>query len=279
MCAIVGMKPSYGRVSRRGVFPLAFSLDHVGPMTRDVRDNAILLQVLAGHDTRDPGSADVPVPDFSADLGKGLKGLRIGFARNLFTEEEKAHPEQTAALDKAAGVLRELGADVREVRLASFTDYATCCRIILRTEAFAIHRRWLAERPGDYGELGRQRLMDGATVSAADYIDALRLRTRLTRQTLDAMSDLDVVLTASSLDPPCRLDDAEGLARTDPRQVRQPFNVTGQPALAMPAGFTADGLPLSLQLVGHPFEEATVYRVASAYETATGWTKRHPPGV
>ena len=154
-----------------------------------------------------------------------------------------------------------------------------CNRIILRSEAFAIHRKWLNEQPGNYGELARQRIMDGAAISAADYIDALRMRGRLTRATLEAFKDIDVALTSSSLDPPCRIDDAEACLHAYARQTRQPFNVTGQPALAMPAGFTKDGLPLSLQLIGHPWQEAMVYRVAQAYEQATRWVDRHPPEV
>ena len=279
MCAIVGMKATYGRVSRRGVFPLSNSLDHVGPMTRTVRDNALLLNVLAGYDAKDPGSADVPVQDYARDIGLGLKGVRIGLARHLYTQDQVAHPEQVKAIDDAADVLRRLGAEVREIRLEPYDSYMVCCRLILGAESFAIHRKWLADRPGDYGALGRQRLMNAATVSAADYIDALRFRQRLIDRTLAAMADLDIVLTASSLDPTCRIDDPETVARTYPRQVRQPFNVTGQPALAMPAGFTMDGLPLSIQLVGHPFDEAMIYRVAHAYEEATRWCDRRPPGV
>jgi len=279
MCGIVGMKPTYGRVSRRGVFPLSYSLDHVGPMTRSVRDNAVLLNIIAGHDADDPGSANVATADFAADIGKGLKGVRIGLARHLYAEAPVASSEQLAALDAAAEAFRALGAEVREIRLAAYDDYITCNRIILTAEAFAIHRRWLAERPGDYGALTRQRILPGASIPSADYIDALRLRQRLIERTSAAMTNVDVVLTASSLDPTCRIDDAEAVARTYPRQVRQPFNVTGQPALAMPAGFTRDGLPLSLQLVGHNFEEAMVYRVAAAYEEATRWCDRRPPGL
>jgi aspartyl-tRNA(Asn)/glutamyl-tRNA(Gln) amidotransferase subunit A len=279
MCGITGLKPTYGRVSRRGVLPLSYSLDHIGPMTRTVRDNALLLQVLAGYDADDPGSADVAVPDYSADLERGVKGLAIGLVRHFYTEDMQAHPEQAQAIESAAEVLRGLGAEVREIRLAPLADYATCTRIIIRCEAFAIHRRWLAERPGDYGDLARQRILDGAAVSAADYIDALRLRARLTRRTLEAFAGIDAALTVSSMDPPCRLDDAEACDRIYPRQARQPFNVTGQPAMAIPAGFTQDGLPLSLQLVGHPWAEAMLYRIAHAYERATGWTQRHPPGL
>jgi aspartyl-tRNA(Asn)/glutamyl-tRNA(Gln) amidotransferase subunit A len=279
MCGIVGMKPTYGLVSRRGVLPLANSLDHVGPMTRNVRDNALLLQVIAGHDGDDPASADVRRQDYAADLERGVKGLRIGLVRHFYTEDFTAHPEQIAALDRAAEVLRELGADVREIRLAPLEQYATCTRIIIRCEAFAMHRPWLSARPQDYGDLARQRILDGAVVSAADYIDALRLRARLTRQTLLAFADIDVALTASNMDPACPIEDADACARLYPRQARQPFNVTGQPALAMPAGLTQDGLPLSLQLIGHPFREAMVYRVAAAYERASDWGERRPPGL
>lgn len=279
MCAIVGLKPTYGLVSRRGVFPLSFSLDHVGPMTRSVRDNALLLQVLAGHDDQDPGSAKVDLPDYTKDLAGGLKGVRVGHVRHFYDGDVQADPRVAAAIDKAAEELRKLGADVREVRLPPAQDFETCCRIILASEAYSIHRKWLQEQPENYGELGRQRLLAGAAYTAADYIDALRMRTRLVAQTLEVFSSIDVVLTSSSLDPPVPLDDIEATARTYPRQSRQPFNVTGQPALAMPSGFTPDGLPLSLQLVGRPFEEAMIYRVAAAYEAATGWTSRRPPGI
>ena len=279
LCAITGMKPTYGRVSRRGVFPLAVSLDHVGPMTRSVRDNALLLQLLAGHDPEDPGSADVEVPDYAADLERGVKGLEIGLIRHFYAEDMQADPEQAQAIETAADVLRRLGANVREIRLAPPQEYAVCSRIIIRCEAFAVHRRWLQQRPGDYGALARQRILDGATVSAADYIDALRLRGRLTRRTLEAFAGIDAALTVSGMDPPCPIDDAEACARMYPRQARQPFNVTGQPAIAIPAGFTASGLPLSLQLVGHPWQEATLYRIAHAYERATLWIDRRPPGL
>ena len=279
LCGITGMKPTYGLVSRRGVFPLAYSLDHVGPMTRDVRDNALLLQVLAGYDAEDPGSANVLIPDYSADLERGVKGLRIALVRHFYAEDMQADGEQLQAIDAGAEVLRGLGADVREVRLAPLSDYSTCTRIIICCEAYAIHRHWLAARPADYGDLARRRILEGAAFSAADYIDAQRMRARLTKRTLEALAGFDAALTASSMDPTVRIDDAEACLRVYPRQARQPFNVTGQPALAMPAGFTKDGLPLSLQLVGHPFQEAMVYRIAAAYERATGWTRRHPPGL
>lgn len=279
MCAIVGMKATYGRVARTGVFPLAFSLDHVGPMTRSVPDNAALLQVLAGYDPADPGSANVAVPDFSAELDLGIEGLKIGHVRHFYDGDDHAHPEMAKAVDDAAETLRGLGAEVREIRLPPLQAYAACNRTIIGAEAYAIHRGFLQERPGDYGELARRRILNGAGISAADYIDALRWRSRLTAETEAAMEGLDCVLTASSFDPAPRLDDAEGNERVYPRQCRQPFNVTGQPALAMPSGFSSDGLPLSIQFVGHAWQEARIYRVANAYEKATGWTNRRPPGL
>ncbi|MFV0297013.1 MAG: amidase [Hyphomicrobiaceae bacterium] len=279
MCAIVGMKPTYGLVSRRGVFPLAFSLDHVGPMTRDVADNAMLLQALAGYDTEDPGSADVAVPDYAAELGQDLKGLTIGHVRHFYDGDEIAHPEMAAAVDAAAETLRQLGARVIEIRLPSLQEYAACNRTIIGSEAYAIHRRYLRDRPQDYGALARQRILTGAGISAADYIDALRLRTRLITATTAAMRGFDAVITASGMDPPPRLDDHEENARVYPRQARQPFNVTGQPAIALPAGFSSNGLPLAIQIVGHPWQEARVYRIAHAYEQACDWHKCRPPGL
>jgi aspartyl-tRNA(Asn)/glutamyl-tRNA(Gln) amidotransferase subunit A len=279
MCGIVGMKPTYGLVSRRGVFPLAYSLDHVGPMTRTVADNAALLQVLAGFDPVDPGSAELEIPDYSAELGQGIKGLKIGHVRHFYDGDDQANPEMMKAVDDAAETLRCLGAEVRQIRLAPLQHYTACNRTIIGAESYAIHRRFLQERPGDYGELARRRILNGAGISAADYVDALRLRTRLTAQTLAAMDGLDCIITASSFDPAPRLDDAEGNERVYPRQARQPFNVTGQPAISVPAGFSAAGLPLGIQLVGQPWQEARVYRVAHAYEEATGWTKHRPPGL
>ena len=199
--------------------------------------------------------------------------------RHFHAEEQTADQEQIAAIDAAAAVLRDLGAEVTEVRLPPLSEFATCARIILSSEAFAMHRGWLATRAGDYGELARARILEGAAVTAADYIDAQRLRARLVRRTDEAFANVDVCLTASSFDPACEIDDADAIARAYPRQARQPFNVTGQPAIAIPCGFTGDGLPLSLQIIGHAFQEAMVYRVAQAYESATSWLDRHPPGL
>jgi len=142
-----------------------------------------------------------------------------------------------------------------------------------------VHEQWLKERPDDYGARARERLLAGATLRAVDYLQAVRWRLQLRDRVAAAFANIDLAITASSMDPACRIDDDEALASNYWRQARMPFNVTGQPGLVIPAGFSNGGLPLSLQLVGHPFGEAMLYRVAQFYEDATGWTKRHPPGL
>jgi len=275
-CGIVGMKATYGRTSRRGVLPLAFSLDHVGPMTRTVADNAILLNVIAGYDPGDPGSAAVEAPDFTADLDKGVQGMKIGVIRHFYTRDEEADPEMAKSIEDALAILESLGATVREIEIDTLQTYAACNRIILNGEAYAIHEKWLKERPEDYGDRTRERLLAGAFLSATDFINATRLRRILTDRFHAAIADLDVAITVSSMEPACRIDDDDMVDRTYGRQARAPFNVTGSPALAVPTGFSSDGMPLSMQIVGKPFDEATVYRVAAAYERETGWTSRHP---
>jgi len=242
-----------------------------------VRDNALMLQVIAGHDPGDPGSADEPVPDYGVMLGESVRGLRIGVIRHFYTRDVAGNPEQVVALDAAAKLLAEAGAEITEITLPALKDFSACGQIILAAEAYAVHEHWLKERPGDYGARARERLLAGATLRAVDYLRAVRWRLKLRDRVAAAFADIDVAITASSMDPACRVDDEEALAANYWRQARMPFNVTGQPGLVIPAGFSKSGLPLSLQLVGHPFGEAMLYRVAQFYEDATGWTKRHPP--
>jgi aspartyl-tRNA(Asn)/glutamyl-tRNA(Gln) amidotransferase subunit A len=277
MCGIVGLKPTYGLVSRRGVFPLAYSLDHVGPMTRTVRDNALMLELLAGHDPLDPGSAERTNGSFTAALEHGAAGLRIGVIRHFYTEDMAADDAVRAGIEAALDTLRELGAHVREIRTAPLAQFAAVNRTILTSEAFAVHEKWMRERPQDYGALARERLMSGAFVRAADYVNATRARRKLADGFHALFADTDVIVTASSMDPPCRIDDPEACEHTYARQARSPFNVTGSPALSVPVGFTGAGLPLSMQMVARPFAEATLYRAAYAYEQASGWTSRRPP--
>lgn len=259
------------------MFPLAFSLDHVGPLTRTVEDNAILLQAMAGHDTADPASARRPPADFAGEIGAGVKGLKIGLIAHFYTEDMIAAPEQVAAIAQAADVLRRLGAEVRPIRLSPLHRWTECGRTILMSESYAVHERDLKERPQDYAEITRRKLLPGAFIPAADYVKAQQLRTVLCAEFAQAMRERDAAITLSNLDMPCRIDDAETIAKTYERQCRMPFNVTGTPAIAVPTGFTSAGMPTAMQIVGRAFAEPMVYRVAQAYCEATGFCDRYPP--
>jgi aspartyl-tRNA(Asn)/glutamyl-tRNA(Gln) amidotransferase subunit A len=276
MCGVTGIKPTYGLVSRRGVFPLAFSLDHVGPLTRTVHDNATVLNVLAGHDGLDPGSVARPGVDYTALTGKGLKGLRIGWLKHFYHDDIKADPQMGAAVDAAVMKMQELGAQVTEVKTVPLSQFQACNRIIMGSESYAIHQKWLRERPQDYGDITRQRFLYGAMYSASDYINALRMRSKFTADFHALFNDVDVIVTASAHDPAVRIDDQEACEFIYSRQARAPFNVTGSPAMAVPAGFSKEGLPLGIQIVAAPYNEAAVYRVGAAYEAATSWTVKRP---
>jgi aspartyl-tRNA(Asn)/glutamyl-tRNA(Gln) amidotransferase subunit A len=276
-CGIVGLKPTYGLVSRRGVFALSFTLDHVGPLTRTVADNALLLDAIAGYDSADPGSSATPARNFGRLLDVGVRDLRIGFVRHFHERDLPAHPEVAAALEDVARVLQAEGAQVRSVTLPALTEFAGINRVIMGGEAWSIHAPWLRERPGDYGALARRRLLPGAFMTAGDYVGAQRRRGEVIAAVEDQLRDCDVLMCASSMDPSSRMDDAAETARTYPRQARTPFNVTGHPALAMMSGLSSGGLPVSVQFAGRYFDDATVLRVAAAYERATGWDKKRPP--
>jgi aspartyl-tRNA(Asn)/glutamyl-tRNA(Gln) amidotransferase subunit A len=276
-CGIVGLKPTYGLVSRRGVFPLSFTLDHVGPMTRTVTDNALMLETIAGHDPLDPGSAPSTPGHYASALERGVKGLRIGFVRHFHEIDTPATPEVTAALQNVARSLQMAGAEVRDVVLPTLGEFGAVNRVILQSEAWSIHSKWLRERPGDYGLFGRRRLMAGAFMSSGDYVLAQRRRREMIAAVEEAFRDVDILLCASSMDPACRIDDTPEVERTYPRQARTPFNTTGHPALAMMSGLSSGGLPLSVQFVGRYFDEATIFQVARAWELASGTDKKHPP--
>jgi aspartyl-tRNA(Asn)/glutamyl-tRNA(Gln) amidotransferase subunit A len=276
MCGIVGLKPTYGLVSRAGVFPLSFSLDHVGPMTRTVEDNALLLRAIAGHDASDPASVLRPHEDFSRDLHRGVKGLRIALVDHFHTTDEPAEPEMAAAIARAATLLSDAGAVVDTVTLPSLIEFGALNRTVLLSEAYAIHEQWLRQRPGDYAQSTRRRLLPGAFLSAPDYVQAQRRR----RQVTDAVSRVfdthDAILCASSMDPAAVIDDTAEVERTYPRQARTPFNLTGHPALALGIDLHTNGLPLAVQLVTAHFAEAMLYRVAWALEQAAGFVGRRP---
>jgi aspartyl-tRNA(Asn)/glutamyl-tRNA(Gln) amidotransferase subunit A len=275
-CGIVGIKPTYGRVSRRGVFPLSYTLDHCGPLSWNVEDAALTLQVIAGYDALDPASADVPVPDFTAGLGKDLSGVKVGYTRDFFIDNAAAGEEIVTALDKTAKTLADCGAIVTQVSLPAFEKFEACGRIILMAEAYAIHEEDLKTRPMAYGRYTYQRIINGALLSAADYIQALRLRRELTAAVAGVLSSCDVLLAPTSLTPAAAFDSFGADAGRFAGMMNSPFNVTGSPALSVPIGFSAGGLPLGAQIVGRPFDEPTVFQVGAAFEAVAGITQLRP---
>ena len=275
-CGIVGLKATYGRISRRGVFPLSFTLDHAGPLARTVEDCAMATQVLAGHDPLDPGSADEPVPDYLAGIGAGIAGMTIGRAR-AFDIESGVDQETMAALDAACEVLRGLGATIVEVALPSRLRTDAVTQAVLLAEGFAIHQDWLRRNPEGYGRVTRERLMMGAFVTGAEYVQAQRLRRVVTAELDEVLGRCDAILCAgtTSAAPLVAEVDEGPFRRSHP--MTSAFNVTGHPALSMPCGLGATGMPLSLSFVARSFDEAGLFRIAHAYEGAAGWVGLRPP--
>ncbi len=275
LCGIAGHKPTYGLVSRRGVLPLSFSLDHVGPMCWTTEDCALVLQVIAGHDPLDIASARTPLKDPVAGLGSGLKGVRVGIIRNFHEKDFPATAEVSAALETSLAVLKSLGASVRDVSLSPLQAFQSAGLLISRSDAFAIHGNILRESPHLYGAIGRRRIIAGAFASASDYVNAQRQRVRLTAEVANVMKDVDILVCPTSREAAPKLGDYAHHVGGNTHYCR-PFNLTGQPALSVCNGFSADGLPLSLQIAGRHFEDDLVLRVGDAYEKATAFRARRP---
>ena len=281
---IVGLKPTYGRVSRRGVFPLSYSLDHCGPLTRTVEDCAILMQALAGYDTQDPASADLPVPDYRAALTERLDGLRIGVIRHFherdavagFGAESAPSAAYTAAFDAACRTLESLGARLVDMQLSPLTDYLDTNRLIMLAEAYALHEADFRERPELFGHYMFARIALGSFLSAADYVEATRRRRELTVEFARALVDVDVAVSANAAGPAPLIDSLTTYSTFERASYTAPYNLTGSPALSIPIGFE-DGLPLAFQITGKPFDEAMVMRVGHAFEQATEFHRQRPP--
>jgi aspartyl-tRNA(Asn)/glutamyl-tRNA(Gln) amidotransferase subunit A len=277
VCGVVGLKPTFGRVSRRGVLPLSWTLDHVGPLTRTVEDAALLYEVIAGPDREDAWSANRPVEVVTRDLRRGVKGLRVGVPREFFFES--LEPDVARAIEDAIAWFQRAGAGIVEVTVPHIGHAYTALHAILASEAGAFHLPWLRSRLDEYGEETRLNLLLGQFIPAADVVDARRMQAIVGEEFAEAMREADLLLTPS-------------LPRTAP-VIGQPvsrephlawnrfvamFNLTGMPAISVPCGFDRDGLPMGLQLAGRPFDEATVLRAAFAYERGTPWHERRPPG-
>jgi aspartyl-tRNA(Asn)/glutamyl-tRNA(Gln) amidotransferase subunit A len=273
-CGVTGIKPTYGRVSRAGVMTLSWTLDHTGPLARTVEDCASLLQAMAGHDAADPASSTRPVDDYVGGLQGTVRGLRIGVPRNYFFEDADA--DVVRAFEEALGVLRSLGAEVRDLTIPSF-DLSRSFFLILASEAFAYHEQDLRTRPELYGEVLRERIMTGALVTGAEYVQAQRVRMQVCADVAEVMKTVDVLATPTTPKPATPFKVAYDPDLAFPRSNMPPFNLTGQPTLALPCGFSASGLPVSLQLAGRAFEETTVLRLGHAYQQATDWHTRRPP--
>jgi aspartyl-tRNA(Asn)/glutamyl-tRNA(Gln) amidotransferase subunit A len=279
-CGVAGFKPTYGLVSRAGVFPLSFSLDNCGPITWTVEDAAMLLDAVAGRDAADPASsAPEKLPNFTKSLAGGMKGMKVGVIRRFFEKDMKAEREPKRAIDEALLVMKKLGAKLVDIDLPALAQWDACCRIILQAEAYAIHEKDLKARPNDFAWITRQRLVSGAGISAGDYIQALRMRTQLAAAYNEALAKVDIAVTACSLAPAGLLDDFYDLPPTMGRGklVMTPFNIAGAPSLSVCAGYSKDGLPLSIQIAAKPHDDALVLRAGHAYETAAGWRDRRPP--
>jgi len=275
-CGLAGLKPSYGRVSRAGVFPLSFSLDNAGPMAWTSRDCAVLLQAIAGADPRDPASVEAPVPDYAAALGGDLKGVTIGVVRGFYENDPGLNPEVGSAVAAAIEQLRQLGAAIEDVTLSPADDYHAACVVIMLSEAFAIHEPTLKTRWREYGEILRRRLIPGALLTGPDYVQATRMRRELALEMDRALERRTALLFPSSLVPAPRIEEVRPLAFYEKASLTTPANVSGHPALSVCCGYTRAGLPMGLQLVGRRFDEATLLKLGDAYERATPWRQRRP---
>lgn len=273
-CGIVGLKPTYGRVSKRGALALSWSLDHVGLMTRTVRDAALMLQAMAAYDPGDPASRDQPVPDYMTSLEASIRGLRVGIPRVHFFE--RCEGETLAAVDKAIGVLQELGAETASCELPYAEDASLVGRTILMAEAAAYHAQRLQDEPHLLGTDLRGMLGMGSMFSAVQYVQAQRTRNVIARAFAEAMRSYDVLVMPTTPLSACQASEDRANLTVPRMRNTMPFNLTGLPAVSVPCGFTEERLPIGLQIVGHAFDEATVLRCANAYERATVWSTQHP---
>jgi aspartyl-tRNA(Asn)/glutamyl-tRNA(Gln) amidotransferase subunit A len=280
---VVGIKPTQTRVSRHGAMPLAFSFDCVGPLARTVRDAARLLGAVAGWDPHDATSSARPIDDYEAACGREAKGLRIGVPTSYY--DEKLHPDTARALAAARGVFASLGVELVEVDVPDHQPINMLWQAVLSAEAAAIHRKWLIERPQDYQPQVKRRIELGLYLPATRYVEALAARGPIAEAFIDSVfARCDAMLTPTTPFPAPRLDETdigakEGALELILRvsQFTRPISFLGLPAISVPCGFSAEGLPIGMQLVGRPFAEATLCRLGHAYEQATDWSRRKPP--
>ena len=277
-CGIVGLKATYGRVSRYGVVPLSWTLDHCGPLTWNVEDSAHVLQTIAGHDPKDPTSSRAPVPDYSRSLTEEIEGMRIGVPRDFFFRDDPhVSSEVLSTVDKALEELRGLGALVEEVSIPMLEYAGAAQPVIMLSEAFAYHQGNLRSQPQSFGEMCRARFRVGGLFSGGDYVQAQRVRKALTREFNGVLEEYDLIASPTMSNPAGRFDEVDTLASARMPSFTGPYNLTGMPAISVPCGFTESGLPIGLQLAGRPFDEPTVIRAAYAYQQHARLFERRPP--
>jgi Asp-tRNA(Asn)/Glu-tRNA(Gln) amidotransferase A subunit family amidase len=274
-CGLVGLMPTYGLVSRAGVIPNSFTFDHCGPMTWTVEDCAIVLQALAGYDARDAGSIEAPIPDYRSGLSTDVRGLRIGVLRHFWEEDVPAHEDLRRAMEEAISVFNKLGAKVEDCRARPVRDSVDVKVIIAESEIYSINYKDLVERPGDFGRDFLGRILPACLFQAPDYVAASREHRRIIAEARGLYGKYDVLLT-TGFGPAPRLDSHRTLAFWQGRNLFTPSNVTAGPALELCNGFSQSGLPLGMQLIGRPFDEATVLKAGHAYERTTSWRDRRP---
>ena len=277
LCGIVGLKPTYGRVSRFGVVTLSWSQDHAGPMTRTVEDTAFMLQAIAGHDPRDPTSSRSPVPDYSRSLREDIRGIRIGLPRHYFFDDDPGvNREVVAKVEQAVAVLEELGAHVEEVTLPSLDYVRAANSVIMVSEAFAYHEPNLKTRPQEFGQIVRGRFRIGGLMSASDYLQAQRVRTWARRDFAEVMKTVDYLVTPTMTQPAPAFEGYDPISTARGKSFTAPFNVTGLPAISVPCGFSESGLPIGMQIAGKPFDEPGVIQAAYTYQQYAGWHEVKP---
>jgi aspartyl-tRNA(Asn)/glutamyl-tRNA(Gln) amidotransferase subunit A len=281
LCGIVGLKPTYGRVSLNGVIPLSWSLDHPGPMARTVEDVAIILDATAGHDPRDPRTRNIEVPRYADALSGNIKGIRVGIPETYFYEG--LAPEVDRAVRRALKNMEQAGARIVEVRLPGIAVHRAVWLHIASPEAFSYHEIHLRTHADQYGPDVRGRLEAGRMLLAIDHVRAQRARSMMKEECKEVFQDVDVVVTPTVPIPAPRSEDlrkpwGHGTETATASLLRftRFFNITGLPAISIPCGFTSDGLPIGMQIAGKAFDESTVLRVAHAYEQDAGWCERRP---
>jgi aspartyl-tRNA(Asn)/glutamyl-tRNA(Gln) amidotransferase subunit A len=275
-CGISGMKQTFGRVSKEGCVPLGYSLDHIGPMARTARDCAIMLQVMAGYDPLDLCSVDTPVPDMTGPLSGSFEGVRIGVPRDYFFTVPNLDPEVKAAVEAGLSAMEAAGATLVEVAIPHADDARHAQRITMIGEALAYHEPDLTSKPELYGKYTRQQFQVGILYTAADYVQAQRMRPLIRQECADAFGTIgaggvDVLVTPTmpTTAPTFESYDPDGLLRSP--GFTPIWNLTGLPAISIPCGFSSAGLPIGMQLVGRPFDEPRVFKVADAYQQITNW--------